>query len=868
MRRIGSIAALLCTTAVFGQSVVPDGFTDSLVAAISAPTAIAFVPDGRMLVTSQSGTLRVVDTTATVLPAALTIPSNRICTNSERGLLGVAADPEFAENSFIYLYYTHRADGVTCGSRTLPMPMNRVSRFVLRDNNTVDFGSETVLIANLPSWNGNHNGGDLQFGPDGHLYVSVGDSGCDPYGNGCAGTNDAARDVHTLLGKILRIRKDGSIPADNPWTGEGTARCHEQNAPAGVRCQETWAWGLRNPFRIAFGAAGNRTLFAMDVGQNVWEEINAIEPGGDYGWNQREGGCANGSLTNCPAPAPTLRDPVYAYAHGRTVPGTQSSGCNSISGGAFIPPGFGPVEFQGEFLFADYVCGSIFRLIPDGGGSRAVDFARLPSGTIHLTFGPGGLYYSTYANGGQVRRIADTADRPNRPPVAVLSQVGTAYVGSLAMFSAEGSIDPDGDRLTEFLWDFGDGAGSLNTNFGSAGRTYAEPGRYTVTLRVRDARGAISEPARKDIQVLPASPGTPTIVFPDTNSRFRANDVVELRANSEGEWFVTLSEDGVPRRYASGSGQVFPMRTPGPASLDLMDKTVLTVNFGPAGPFGGVVFRPQLAPVTLQTDPPGLDLHVNGKKFTTPATFQSWPGYPLYVSAPDQHGYSASLPSQKIVTGADAVTIAVGFTGTRESSRLEVLDAAGYQAQNLAPGSMGTVRATGGLVFTGGDVLRTGDGSWPEMLGGLQVSFADRFLPIYVADAGSITFQVPAGLEPNKRDLLRVWRDGEILDQVWTTLDATSPGIFADSQTAAYIEGKQAFVKVLGTGFRNAAGPVEVLVNGTPAEGVTVLAHTFPGVDELTVGIPANVYHPGGTVTLIATAGFKASNVAKVRLPE
>ncbi|BDC51536.1 hypothetical protein F183_A38520 [Bryobacterales bacterium F-183] len=847
--RLAKWTSVLFAVVLSGQT-VPEGFTDTLVASISSPTAIAFLPDGRMLVTSQGGTLRVLTgNTATV---AATFPANRICTNSERGLLGVAVDPEFAQNSFIYLYYTHRADGVTCGSRTLPMPMNRVSRFVLRANNTVDLTSETVLISNIPSWNGNHNGGDLQFGTDGHLYISIGDSGCDPYGSGCAGTNDAARDVHTLLGKVLRIRKDGSIPADNPWLGEGTARCNEQNAAAGVRCQETWSWGLRNPFRIAVSTTGR--LFMLDVGQNVWEEINEAAPGADYGWNQREGACVNGSRTNCPPPPSNLTDPIFAYPHGT---------CDSISGGAFIPPGYGPVEFEGGFLFADYICGTIFRLSRSAttGTYQSTTFATLPSGTIHLAFGPGGLYYSTYANGGKVRRIASTVVRPNAPPTAILDPVTNATAGAPITFRAL-TNDRDGDAITAFIWNFGDGTSEVTTNTGNTTHTYRQPGRYTVTLRVRDARGADSAPASIDVVVTPSDT---RIIFPDASSRFWANDDVELRATASCRWTATLIQGSERSLYATFDGPIFPLRTPSPATLDATSSTALEITCDG----NTVLFRPQLVPVTLESDPPGLVLNVNGKTVTTPATFESWPRYPLYITAPDQQGLTATTRSQKLITPVTATTVNVAYTGNRELSRLQILDAAGYVAQNLAPRSMGAIRATDGLAFTSGATIQaSGDLPWPETLGGLQVSFADRFLPLYVADPGMITFKVPASIEPNKRDLLRVWRDGQIVDQTWMTIDTTAPGIFADGQTAALFEGKQPIVKVLATGLRNATEPIEVLVNGTPAEGVKVSPFPFPGVDELTIGIPANVHRAGATVTLVATANGKASNVAKVRLPE
>lgn len=193
---------------------VPAGFSDQLVTAVGSPTAMAFTPDGRLLVTTQGGALRVVQAD-TLLPTPAVDLSAKLCSNSERGLLGVAVDPAFTTNRYVFLYYSFKKTGV-CDSTTV----NRVARFVMTGNT---LGGETVLIDNIPSPAGNHNGGDLHFGNDGLLYVSVGDGGCDYPGgtpSGCASGNDASRDQNALVGKILRIDRDGNIPAANPFQAQ------------------------------------------------------------------------------------------------------------------------------------------------------------------------------------------------------------------------------------------------------------------------------------------------------------------------------------------------------------------------------------------------------------------------------------------------------------------------------------------------------------------------------------------------------------------------------------------------------------------------------------------------------------------------
>ena len=180
---------------------LPDGFTDSVVANVAAPTALTWTPDGRMVITSKPGRVivRHEDGTRTV---ALDI-SPRVCDDLERGLVGVAVDPAFATNRFLYLYYTHKVRG-SCGEGG-PDPANRVSRFVLADDDTIAGRSERVLVDHIVSPEGHHIAGDLEFGADGFLYISVGDGVCALVGNaGCGPTNDNSQRLRLPHGKILR----------------------------------------------------------------------------------------------------------------------------------------------------------------------------------------------------------------------------------------------------------------------------------------------------------------------------------------------------------------------------------------------------------------------------------------------------------------------------------------------------------------------------------------------------------------------------------------------------------------------------------------------------------------------------------------
>jgi glucose/arabinose dehydrogenase len=597
MRRVHSVVLALTmlvsvlvvgtATSVGAAPVLPAQFTDTLVAGVGQPTALAFLPDGRMLVTTQPGRLRVVSG-GTLLPTPALDLSGRICSNSERGLLGVAADPDAASKAF-YVYYTARGTSSTCptgSANPAGAPTNRVSRFVIRDDNTVDPASETILLDGIYSNAGNHNAGDLQVGKDGHLYVSTGDGGCDYKGDsGCAGSNDAARDLNILNGKILRITRSGGIPADNPFVGAGTASCKTAPTSVGTTCREIFATGLRNPFRIAFDPNASATSFRInDVGQNVWEEIDQGVKGADYGWNVREGHCANtGSESNCGGAKPAqFTDPVHDYGH--------SSGCASITGGAYVPNGIWPSAYTGAYLFSDYVCGKIFALSP--GGVRT-DFVTGLGGSsaVHLAFGPyagsQALYYTSYANGGEIRRIAYTGT-VNRPPTAVLSANPTSGPAPLiTTLNGSGSSDPDGNPLT-YLWSFGDGSPDATTSTATIQHTYPA-GSWTASLRVRDSVGATSAPATVTISSGNTAP-TVTITSPSPTELFTVGASYTLRGtatdpqdgtlpDSSLSWTVIRRHDTHTHPYLGPlAGNNIPITGPNPEDLQAAANSDLQIQ--------------------------------------------------------------------------------------------------------------------------------------------------------------------------------------------------------------------------------------------------------------------------------------------------
>jgi glucose/arabinose dehydrogenase len=690
-----SLAALsaLALTASAAQAALPPNFFDELVTSVGSPTALAFTPDGRLLITRQTGSLRVFD--GTLLPTpAITFPSSEICTNFERGLLGVAVDPAFATNNFIYLFYTHRVDTSSCSGSTTPK--NRVSRFVLPASNVIDPASEVVLIDNMPSTNGNHNAGDVQFGPDGLLYVSVGDGGCDYAGGGCGGSNDASRDQHTLIGKILRITRDGGIPPGNPFQGPGTARCNVTGGTtAGNKCQETFAWGLRNPFRFAFdpNAAGVR-FFVNDVGQNEREEVDLGQAGADYGWNCREGSVTNNTSGPCNPTPPGMVSPVYEYEHSEQIPGTTSpDSCNAITGGAFVPNGLWP-GYDGAYIFSDYTCGWIVKLSA-GPPFTAADFATNlgDDSAVALLFGPRegsqALYYTTYSGGGQIRRIYYD-QTGNQPPTAVIGANPLSGPPPLNVtFSAAGSSDPDpGDTLTYF-WDFGDGTPEAQTTAVTIPHSYGTAGTYTATLRARDNHFAFSSPVTLPIQVGTNTPPVPTITTPASGALFRVGQSVTLVGSATDQgvplpssaltWEVLLHHDVHTHPFLGPvSGNNIPFVAPAPEDLLAATNSYLEVRLTATDSGGASAtvtrdFMPHKVNVTLATEPPGLTLTVNTiNTMTGPTTFVSWEAYALAVQAASQVGpggiyytfgswSDGGAASHTIVTPASAATFTATF---------------------------------------------------------------------------------------------------------------------------------------------------------------------------------------------------------------
>jgi glucose/arabinose dehydrogenase len=332
---------------------LPNDFVETQIGGLSAPTAMALHSDGRIFVCQQTGELRVIKNGAVLPTPFVTLNVN---SDGERGLLGVAIDPNYATNRFVYVYYT----------ATTPTIHNRVSRFTANASNedVAAAGSEVVILdlENLGATN--HNGGAIHFGPDGKLYIAVGENA----------VPSNSQSLANRLGKILRINSDGTIPADNP-----TSFANITGSPTGVN-RAIWAVGLRNPFTFSF-QPGTGCMHINDVGQNTWEEVNVGTAGANFGWPSCEGTCGTAGMTN----------PIYQYSSAEAAP------C-AITGGAFYNPTTAtfPAQFAGKYFFADFCAGWIKVLDPlnPPPTGAAVDFATGITLPVDIQVAnDGSLYY-------------------------------------------------------------------------------------------------------------------------------------------------------------------------------------------------------------------------------------------------------------------------------------------------------------------------------------------------------------------------------------------------------------------------------------------------------------------------------------------
>ena len=332
--------------------------------AFAQPLAYAQAPGDatRSFVATQEGAIHVFAHAGSAATSSLYLDIRNRVTDAggELGLLGFAFDPGYGDNGYVYVNYNPDFDNTGLNPRRTV-----IARFQAGGNPpTADPATETPLLTFEQPFD-NHNGGWLGFGPDGKLYVASGDggSGGDP--------DNRAQSLDSLLGKILRINADGSIPADNPFVGVAG---HDA----------IWAYGLRNPFRASFDR-GSGELIAGDVGQSQREEVDVIVRGGNYGWRKFEGSL----VFNATDPDPgNARTPLHEYDH-------ANNRCTVIGG--YVYRGAALAGHAGAYFFADFCSGELWRLTRSGATVTVAPAAMIPGNPT--SFGEdlaGELYVTTY----------------------------------------------------------------------------------------------------------------------------------------------------------------------------------------------------------------------------------------------------------------------------------------------------------------------------------------------------------------------------------------------------------------------------------------------------------------------------------------
>ena len=364
---------------VQGAATLPQGFTESqVVSGLTNPTDMEFAPDGRLFATEEAGRVRIAKPDGTPLTTFINI-STKVDSSGDRGMQALTFDPNFSTNRYVYLHYTRKATSTT------PVH-NRIVRVTANGDKVVAGSEKLIFRLGDQGTRAGHQGGAIDFGQDGKLYVATGDNQTPT-----TESPHVSQQLTNLFGKMVRINKSGTIPTDNPFysTASGQNRA-------------IWALGLRNPFKFAVQPVTG-TIFVNDVGEKAWEEINQLEKGANYGWPVHEG----------EAKDPPYVDPIFAFAYG------QDGAC-SITGGAFYNPTtlqFPPAEYEGDYFFADFCGGWIRRLEPTtGGGFAASGFATGLERPIDLEVSKGGeLYYlsrgnsSTPGSVGKIRYSGGTA---------------------------------------------------------------------------------------------------------------------------------------------------------------------------------------------------------------------------------------------------------------------------------------------------------------------------------------------------------------------------------------------------------------------------------------------------------------------------
>ena len=626
LTRAAWCAVLALSASAATAATLPSGFSETTVASgLSNPTLLSMAPDGRVFVSEQSGRLRVIKNGALLSTPFLTVT---VSSSGERGLLGVAFDPNYASNRYIYVFYTSTSGG----------NHNQVSRFRASATNpdVVEAGSETVLFRfpNLGSSNF-HNGGSVGFGNDGKLYASHGENN----------QSSRAQNWADNFGKIIRINADGTIPTDNP----------QYNAQTG-NARANYARGFRNPFTFAFQRSSGK-LFVNDVGNSAGsgkEEVNNVVSGGNYNWPGSEG---PGSFYNYTA--------------------SSQGGC-AITGGDFYEPAAlaFPSQYHGKYFFTDY-CGDFIKYINSSGTPSLQTFATGISSPTDVEVHQDGSLYYVARGSGAVRRVRFGSG----PTITTQPQSQTKAPGESVTFT----VAATGVGTLRYQWQR-NGANIAGATSASYGFTVqASDNGAQFRCNVTDDRG--TTPSNTATLTVSAG-GTPTatITLPASGALYSGGDTICYSGTgtdpedgtlpaSAFTWDIIFHHDAHTHPFLGPITGVregcFEIPRSGETSSNVFYRVHLTVADSDAQT--NHVQRdvmPRKANLTVTTNPPGLQVTIDGQPFTAPNTFTGVVGIERTIGTSSPQGScvfqgwsDGGAITHDIVTPSADTTYTATFTG-------------------------------------------------------------------------------------------------------------------------------------------------------------------------------------------------------------
>jgi glucose/arabinose dehydrogenase len=592
MRRVLSALAVAAAGASAGPAdaaTLPSNFQERTVfSGLTNPTAVRFAADGRVFVAEKSGLVKVFSNLDDTTPTTFADLRTEVHNFWDRGLLGLALDPDFPARPYVYVLYTHDAPiGGTAprwgmpsaSSDSCPTPpgpttdgcvvSGRLSR--LQAAGDVMTGSETVLVEDWCQQFPSHSIGSLAFGADGKLYVSGGDGAnfnFADYGQAGSPLNPCGdppvppggtQTPPTAEGGALRSQDvrttadptglNGAVLRLDPATGAGLAD-NPFGSSSDPNSRRIVAYGLRNPFRFTI-RPGTSEVWLGDVGWNDWEEIDRVLPqtptdaAENFGWPCYEGtgrqpGYDSANLNLCESlyaqGAGAVVAPYFAWSHAApVVPGESCpAGGSSAAGLSFYGGGPYPADFDGALFFSDYSRNCIWVMKTGGAAlpspSAVTTFAAGAANPVDLQVGPSGeLYYADFA-GGTIRRFEYTP--VNQPPIAV-ARTTTATAGPAPLtvgFDGTGSRDPDAGDTIAYAWDLdGDGAYDDSTA-ATPTYTYTATGTYAASLEVTDDHGATGR-ASVTIDVANGAPAA-TITSPSAGTTWKVGDTISFAGSA------------------------------------------------------------------------------------------------------------------------------------------------------------------------------------------------------------------------------------------------------------------------------------------------------------------------------------------------